>query len=148
MINDICEQESILFSENLKSGVRTAGVFKQTIIPCSTGDLRNCSLSISSARYHFGQASFHSRVARRRSIEFSRTIVLVMKATRCHWPWISAVVEAVLGFATKEGGSRKGWHAMETREQEFSSCVFVYRCSLSEHMVPRRGSPLQVSCLS
>lgn len=46
------------------------------------------------------------------SIELSRTMVLVTKATRCHRPWISVVAE---GW---QRSWRKGWRALETRSGE------------------------------
>lgn len=73
-------------------------------------------------------------------IESSRTMVLVTKATRCHRPWISVVVEVCWG-----SGWWKGWK--RGREEKLSLLAyirFVYRCCSSKHMVRRRAPSLRL----
>lgn len=110
--------------------------------------------TISFTRYRFGHGALRPRVRTTvpsSPIESSRTMVLVTKATRCHRPWISVVVEICWGSGWWKGWTRDGRTGEEKSSLSLSLSPlayirFVYRCCSSKHMVRRRGGPLlQVS---
>ena len=76
-------------------------------------------------------------------------MVLVTKATRCHRPWISAVVEVELGSQRGARAPRKGWHAIKTREEEFFSLFLRVRIvqMLFTETHGTSWQPTQGSCL-
>lgn len=99
--------------------------------------------TISFTRYRFGHGALRPRVRTTvpsSPIESSRTMVLVTKATRCHRPWISVVVEICWGSGWWKGWTRDGRTGEEKLSLSLSLTSRVYPIRVQMLFIETHGT--------